>query len=69
MLCTNCKLNTNIVLAVKQGVWTTRGYLWETNLKFMGDKFMKISDRAKRAALELTTDQLRFANLWLNKEG
>lgn len=61
------KLNTNIVLAVKQGVWTTRGYLWETNLKFMGDKFMKISDRAKRAALELTTDQLRFANLWLDR--
>jgi hypothetical protein len=44
MLCINCKLNTNIVLAVKQGVWTERGYLWETNLKFMGDKFMKISD-------------------------
>ncbi|HFW5086720.1 TPA: hypothetical protein ACIBVD_001760 [Salmonella enterica subsp. enterica serovar Javiana] len=28
---------------------------------------MKISDRAKRAALELTTDQLRFANLWLDR--
>lgn len=28
---------------------------------------MKISDRAKRAALELTTDQLRFANLYLDR--
>lgn len=28
---------------------------------------MKISDRAKRASLELTTDQLRFANLWLDR--
>lgn len=28
---------------------------------------MKISDRAKRAALELSTEQLRFANLWLDR--
>ncbi len=28
---------------------------------------MKISDRAKRASLELTTDQLRFANLYLDR--
>lgn len=28
---------------------------------------MKISDRAKRAALELSTEQLRFADLWLDR--
>nr|MDN1587658.1 hypothetical protein [Escherichia coli] len=28
---------------------------------------MKISDRAKRAALELSPEQLKFANLWLDR--